>query len=62
MNEEKSSYNVSKKDSKGNMKKKKDTDQYKIEREYKSVFSCNELLERIIRYHLDEKNSVGNTY
>lgn len=61
MNKEKSSYNDSKKIFRGKMKKKKDADQYKIVREYKNLISCNELIERIIRYHLDERNPVGNT-
>ena len=58
INEDNSSYNDKKKILVGNMKKKKDDDQYRIVREYKNVFSCNELIERIIRFHMDERNLV----
>jgi cytoplasmic iron level regulating protein YaaA (DUF328/UPF0246 family) len=33
------------------MKKKKEVLNYKIIREYKNLFSCSELMERIIKYH-----------
>ena len=59
MNKLTESYNVSKKkDSEENMKEKKEACQYKIVREYKSLFSCNELIERIIRYHSKENKEL----
>lgn len=57
MNKLSITYNVSKKKAlEETMKNKKEASQYKIMREYKSLFSCNELIERIIRYH----NKVDN--
>ncbi len=61
MNKVAESYNVStKKDSEDNMKKMKEACHYKIIREYKSLFSCSELIERIIRYHSkNNKDSIN---
>lgn len=61
MNKVAESYNVSiNKDSEDNMKKMKEACQYKIIREYKSLFSCSELIERIIRYHnKNNKDSIN---
>lgn len=52
MNEMGGSYNDSKKiNLEESMKKKKEAYQYIIIREYKGLFSSNELIERIIRSH-----------
>lgn len=59
MNKLAESYNGSKKkDSEENMRDQKEACQYKIVREYKSLFSCNELIERIIRYHSKENKEL----
>jgi len=61
MNNVTKSYNVSKKkSSEKKMKKKKEDIEYKVVREYKKLFSCYELIARIIENHNKEDIDLIN--